>query len=131
MNRHESRSFHVECEVANLRNRNRSLAVPGMLVAPEVALTWVPEPILRELGISPVKEEALETGGRKLMRSIGFAFLRTAGFETVDEVVFAQPGDPILLGARTLSGFGARIDPRVGRLVPSGPRPVALAFAGG
>jgi hypothetical protein len=49
----------------------------------------------------------------------------------VDEVVFAQPGDLALLGARTLEGFGARVDPRLKRLVASGPHLAALAAAGG
>jgi hypothetical protein len=33
-----------------------------------------------------------------------------------------QPGDLPLLGARTLEGLGARLDPRLKRLVASGPR---------
>jgi hypothetical protein len=42
------------------------------------------------------------------------------GFETVDEVVFGHAGDLTLLGARTLAGFGATIDPRRKRLAPAG-----------
>jgi hypothetical protein len=45
----------------------------------------------------------------------------------VDEVVFGQPGDLALLGARTLEGFHARVDPRAKRLVASGPHLAALA----
>jgi len=44
----------------------------------------------------------------------------------VDEVVFGQPGDLPLLGARTLEGFGARVDPRNKRLVAAGPRLAAV-----
>ena len=43
---------------------------------------------------------------------------------TVDEVVFARDEDLRLLGARTLEGFAARVDPRQRRLVASGPSPV-------
>jgi hypothetical protein len=32
------------------------------------------------------------------------------GFETVDEVVFAEPGDMTVLGGRTLEGFGVMVD---------------------
>jgi hypothetical protein len=67
--------------------------------------------------------------GQTVTRSIGYALLRSRGFETVDEVVFGQPGDLALLGARTLEGFGATVDARRKRLVagphlaaPSGDR---------
>jgi hypothetical protein len=43
----------------------------------------------------------------------------------VDEVVFGEPGDLHLLGARTLVGFGALVDARKKRLVAAGPYPVA------
>jgi hypothetical protein len=39
----------------------------------------------------------------------------------VDEVVFGEPGDLTLLGARTLEGFGAAVDARRKRLVAAGP----------
>jgi len=45
----------------------------------------------------------------------------------VDEVVFAEPGDLSLLGARTLEGFNARVDPKRKKLVVRGP----LTAAGG
>ncbi len=32
------------------------------------------------------------------------------GFQTIDEVVFAEPGDVTLLGVRTLEGFGVNVD---------------------
>ena len=32
------------------------------------------------------------------------------GFETTDEVVFAQPTDLNLLGVRTIEGFGVMVD---------------------
>ena len=34
--------------------------------------------------------------------SIGYAIVRAGEYETVDEVVFAQPGDRALLGSHTL-----------------------------
>jgi predicted aspartyl protease len=44
---------------------------------------------------------------------------------TVDEVVFAEKGDLLLLGARTLEGLSLSVDPRKKKLVASGPIPVA------
>jgi len=84
---------------------------------------------LRELGIRPVKKDLLfqMANGQTITRSIGFAFLKSGDFFTVEEVVFGQPGDLPLLGARTLEGFGARVDPQLKRLVASGPHLAAVA----
>ena len=129
MKRRKMGSFYVDCDVANLRNPKRVITVPKMLVDTGAEYTWVPEPVLRKLGIQPVKKDLVfqMANGETITRSIGFAFLRAGDFFTVDEVVFGQPGDLPLLGARTLEGFGARIDPQLKRLVASGPRLAALA----
>jgi predicted aspartyl protease len=123
MKRRKMGSFYVDCDVANLRSTKRVITVPRMLVDTGAECTWVPEPVLRELGIRPVKKDLVfqMANGETITRSIGYAWLRAGDFETVDEVVFGQPGDLPLLGARTLEGFGARIDPRLKRLVASGP----------
>lgn len=127
-------TFYIACDVASLRNVERFITVPKLLV-PEMLEdgsaegSWVPEPVLRELGIRPEKKDLRfkMANGETIARSIGFAFLRAGEFFTVDEVVFGQPGDLPLLGARTLEGFGARVDPRNKRLVASGPHLAALA----
>lgn len=41
---------------------------------------------------------------------MGYAVLCAEGYETIDEVVLAQPGDLFLLGVRTLEGFGVMVD---------------------
>ncbi|HWE39685.1 MAG TPA: hypothetical protein VG406_24260 [Isosphaeraceae bacterium] len=46
---------------------------------------------------------------------------------TVDEVVFAEPGDLLLLGARTLDGLNLTVDARQKTLVAAGPLPAATA----
>jgi predicted aspartyl protease len=130
MKRRKMGSFCVDCDVANIRNAKRVITVPKMLVDTGAECTWVPEPVLRELGIRPVKKDLAfqMANGETITRSIGYAWLRAGEFETVDEVVFGQPGDLPLLGARTLEGFGARIDPRAKRLVASGPHLAAPAL---
>jgi predicted aspartyl protease len=50
-------------------------------------------------------------------REVGYAILRAEGFETTDEVVFAQPSDLTLLGVRTLEGFGVMVDNLAHRFV--------------
>ena len=67
----------------------------------------------------------LMANGQTITRSTGYAILRAAGSETVDEVVFGQPGDLSLLGSRTLEGFGASVDARKRRLIAAEPHPAA------
>jgi predicted aspartyl protease len=124
-------TFRIEGELASIRRPARFLAVPRMLVDSGSEYTWIPEALLRRAGVAPVKKDLpfQMADGRTITRSIGFAILRAGGFLTVDEVVFGQPGDLVLLGARTLEGFGARVDARAKRLVASGPHPAALALA--
>jgi predicted aspartyl protease len=63
--------------------------------------------------------------GQQVTRSIGFAIVRVEQPFTVDEVVFAQPGDLLLLGARTLEGLNLTVDSARKRLVAAGPLPAA------
>ena len=73
--------------------------IEGRLYPPQLAGDLYPD------GIPIVPEADLERAIRRY---------------AVDEVVFGQPGDLVLLGARTLEGFGADVDSRRKRLVASG-----------
>ncbi len=63
--------------------------------------------------------------GQLITRSVGFAVLHVDKHFTIDEVVFAEPGDLLLLGARTLEGLNLTVDSRRRQLVAGGPLPVA------
>ena len=63
--------------------------------------------------------------GEVITRSVGFAVLRVNKHFTIDEVVFAEPGDLLLLGARTLEGLNLTVDAGRKRLVAAGPVPAA------
>ncbi len=104
--------------------------VERMLVDSGSEFSWIQERILREAGVTVAKKDRrfLAAEGKTVARSTGYAFLRSSGFETVDEVVFAQPGDLTILGARTLEGFGAVVDAGKKKLAASGPH---LAAPGG
>jgi len=123
-------TFTISAEFASIRTPQRYVPVPKMLVDSGSEYTWIPEELLREAGMRPVKKDLdfQMANGQTITRAIGYAIIRAGGFETVDEVVFGQPGDLSLLGARTLEGFGARVDARLKRLVASGPHPAAQAL---
>jgi predicted aspartyl protease len=120
-------TFYVQCEVSNIRLPKKAVSLPRVLVDSRSEHTWIPEPILKTIGVRVEKKdtEFLMANGQTITRSIGFAILSVDGFRTVDEVVFGQPGDLTILGARTLEGFGATVDPRRRRLIAAGPYPAA------
>ncbi|MBI3893134.1 MAG: hypothetical protein HY303_16570 [Candidatus Wallbacteria bacterium] len=119
--------FYVDCEVTNIRLPGKAVAVRQMLVDSGSEYTWIPEALLKLAGVKIAKKDLSfqMANGQTISRSVGYAILRGGGFETVDEVVFGQPGDLALLGARTLEGFGARVDSRSKKLVAAGPHVAA------
>lgn len=81
-------------------------------------LTWLPADVLRGIGITPRRKRMFATATQqKIEREVGYAILSAEGYETNDEVVFAEPGDMTLLGVRTLEGFGVMVDNLAHRFV--------------
>lgn len=119
-------TFYIRCEILNVR-RSKRAAVAKLLVDSGPEFTWIPEPLLRKIGVRVEKKDVpfLMVNGQTVTRATGYAILRAEGFETVDEVVFGQERDLALLGARTLEGFGALVDSQHKRLVAFGPFPAA------
>jgi predicted aspartyl protease len=124
-------TFYTSCRIENSVERSRGARNPKILVDTGSEYTWVPERVLEKLGIAREKKdlEFLMANGQKVTRSVGFAIIRLDGHFTIDEVVFAEKGDLLLLGARTLEGLSLRVDPRTKKLVASGPLPAAAGVA--
>jgi len=75
-------------------------------------LTWLPSALLESIGITPRRRRNFLTANQQVIqRPVGYAILIAEGYETNDEVVFAEAGDLTLLGVRTLEGFGVSVDP--------------------
>lgn len=105
----------------------RSAHISELLVDSGSEYTWLPKEILSGIGVEVRKpnRQFVMANGEVITRDIGYAILKTDGFETVDEVVFAQPGDLNLLGSHTLEGFGAVVDAARKQLVAAGPHVAA------
>ncbi len=74
-------------------------------------LTWLPADVLKGAGITPRRKRVFATATKQqIEREVGYAILSAEGYETNDEVVFAESGDMTLLGVRTLEGFGVMVD---------------------
>jgi predicted aspartyl protease len=106
-----------------MTERDRYASIEQLLVDTGSEYTWLPGHVLTSLGVAveKPKRQFVMANGSVITRDIGYAILKVNGFETVDEIVFAQNGDLNLLGSRTLEGFGAVIDATRKQLVASGP----------
>ena len=103
--------FKVNVTAVNPRHPEKTTPAVEVLVDTGSELTWLPADVLRQAGIQPIRERSFQTGtNQAIQRDIGYAILRSEGFETIDEVVFAQPSDMSLLGVRTIEGFGVVVD---------------------
>lgn len=120
-------TFYTKCKIENLVDRRRSVIVPKLLIDTGSEHTWVSERTLERIGIQREKKDLtfILANGEQVTRSVGFAIIRLDKYFTIDEVVFAEPGDLSLLGARTLEGLNLTIDPGRRRLVAAGPLPAA------
>lgn len=120
-------TFYTGCRIENVVDRSKGSTLSKVLVDTGSEYTWVPETTLDKLGIAREKKdlEFVMANGQKITRSVGFAIVRVERNFTVDEVVFAEEGDLLLLGARTLEGLNLTVDPRRKKLVAAGPHPVA------
>lgn len=111
-------------------NEGELAEVPNALVDTGSEYTWIPAVTLEGIGIKREKKDLsfVMANGQTVTRSTGFAIIRLGEAFTVDEVVFAEPGDQALLGARTLEGMNLTVDRARRRLVAAGPLPAASSF---
>ena len=120
-------TFHVGCKAENHVDRGRSVRVAKALVDTGSEYTWIPGNKLEKIGVVREKKDLrfVMANGQIVTRNVGFAILRVGQAFTIDEVVFAEPGDQVLLGARTLEGLNLTVDSARKKLVAAGPLPVA------
>jgi predicted aspartyl protease len=120
-------TLYTKCKIEHIADRTRSAIVPKLLVNTSSEYTWVPATTLERLGVEREKKDRpfVMANGRQITRSVGFAIIRLDKFFTVDEVVFAEKGDLLLLGARTLEGLNLLVDTQRKKLVAAGPLPAA------
>ena len=123
----EMGTFRVGVEVENPIRPGERRSLHGVLVDTGAELSWFPAAVLESLGVERRKRSQFrQAGGTVLERWTGAASVYLAGIWTVDEVVFGEPGDLVILGSRTLEGLNLRIDPVRRQLVDAGPAPAAV-----
>jgi len=122
-------SFYTRCKIANSVDRSRSAVIQKLLVDTGSEYTWLPTPTLEKIGIEREKKDLtfVMANGQQITRSVGFGIIRVGARFTIDELVFGEKGDLLLLGARTLEGLNLTIDPVRKKLIAAGPLPAALS----
>jgi len=120
-------TFSVGAKIANVAHRTKSAVIPKLLVDTGSEYTWIPAQVLEKIGIEREKKDIpfVMANGQQITRSVGFGIIQVDKAFTVDEIVFAEKGDLLLLGARSLEGLNLIVDSRRKKLVASGPLPVA------
>jgi len=120
-------TFYTSCKVANHVERSRAVRVSKVLVDTGSEYTWIPGAKLDKIGIKREKKDLrfVMANGEVITRSVGFAILHVGKHFTIDEVVFAEAGDLVLLAARTLEGLNLTVDSTRKELVAAGPLPAA------
>lgn len=121
-------TFRTDIEIENPANPGTRRTISNALLDTGAELSWLPRTVLEELGVERLKVwHFRQADGTVLARWTGAVNVSAGGIWTVDEVVFGEPGDLVLLGARSLEGLNLRVDPATRRLVDAGPAPAAAA----
>jgi len=121
-------TFRTDVEIENPAKPGARRTIANALVDTGAELSWFPRATLEELGVERLKLwHFRQADGTVLARWTGAVRLGVADVWTVDEVVFGEPRDLVLLGARSLEGLNLRVEPATKRLVDAGPAPAAAA----
>jgi predicted aspartyl protease len=103
--------FRVSIVARNTKDESQVSQPTEVLVDTGSELTWLPRDLLTSINVVPVRKRNFTIATKQMVtRETGYAILSAEGFETVDEVVFAEPSDIALLGVKTLEGFGVIVD---------------------
>ena len=115
-------TFRTTVGIEHPAFRGQRVVLDDVLVDTGAEATWIPRATLEQLGIPVERSEHYRMAdGRVLVRDVGFALVHVADKATADDIVFAEPGDLTILGARSLEGLNLRVDPRAKALVSAGP----------
>ena len=121
-------TFRTDVEIENVAHAGERVVVRSALVDTGAALSWFPKDLLEHVGAERLKIwHFRQADGTVLARWTAKVTVLAGGTSTPDEVVMGEPGDLVLLGARSLEGLNLRVDPVSMRLVDAGPAPAAAA----
>ena len=104
-------TYKVNLTAINPKEEDKRTPPIEALVDTGAELSWLPKQALLDIGIIPRRRMRFVTAdGKFIERDIGYAILTAEGYDTNDEIVFAEDNDLSLLGVRTLEGFCVMVD---------------------
>lgn len=123
-------TVRTSLEIENPRRPGERRRLADVLVDTGPELSSMPSDLLEQLGVERRKRwHFRQADGSVLERWTGAVSLYVVDTWTVDEVVFGEPHDVVLLGARSLEGLNLRVEPSTRQLVDAGPAPAAVVAA--
>jgi predicted aspartyl protease len=103
--------FMVNLTAVNPKEEHRCTPPIEVMVDTGSELSWLPKQLLLDAGIIPKGKKCFATATNQVVeRDFGYAILKAEGYATIDEIVFAEESDMLLLGVRTLEGFSVMVD---------------------
>ena len=125
-------TFTVGCLLKNHVDREKSVRIPHLIGDAGSEATWIPRKELAKADIKPEKRQTFQmANGQWIYRDVGYAIVRVGDRETIDEIVFAEAGDYVLLGARALEGLLLWVDSKNKKLIEIEAHPVAKVIVPG
>lgn len=125
-------TFNVGCLIKNHVNREKAVEIPRLMVDTGSEATWIPRKLLEQIEVKPEKRQVFQmANGQFVYRDVGYAIVRVGQRETTDEIVFAERGDYVLLGARAMEGLLLWVDPKNKKLIEIEASPVAKVVVPG
>ena len=125
-------TFTVGCLIKNHVDREKAVTIPRLMVDTGSEATWIPRRHLEQINVKPEKRQPFQmANGQQVYRDIGYAFVRVGQRETIDEIVFAETEDRVVLGPRTLSGLLLWVDAENKKLIEIEAQPVAKVVVPG
>jgi predicted aspartyl protease len=110
-------TFHARLELAPLAADLWSSV--EALVDTGSTLSKAPEELLEAIGVRPSGTRQFTMANNQVIdREVGRVLVRIDGREAPDLVMFGEPDEQPIIGARTLEGLFLAVDPVNKRLVP-------------
>ena len=101
----------IEIEAPGPAPQGPRLEVRSVLIDTGAEITSLPARVLEQLGIRPYREMRFrQADGTAFSRPVGGVIIHLGDTMTFDDVVFGEPGDIVLLGARSMEGLNLEID---------------------
>jgi len=112
-------TFRESIQIANPRRPKESIPLEA-IVDTGATYSWIPEELLKRLGVKPIESRPLKiASGKVIRRKLGLVLVTVRQKTMPTPVLFGDKGSEPLLGAITLEELGFSVDPLHRTLVPA------------